>query len=197
MRGERQLLRLGEYLVDRASRRLPRRIRAERYREWAAELPVILHDPQISLAPRRAVRMVVYAADTLRGTALMHVRGQRRSARLLTAAGVVLVTAGLTLASLSVWNIALAPGRPVSYLQLAWALLVVAWPISLRARPAARATKMGVGSILMGAAVNLWQGVQYRDWENYFMAATLALLFPALWLVSRWARARRAQYRKT
>lgn len=143
MRGERQLLRLGEYLVGRASRRLPRRIRAERYREWSAELPVILHDPQISLAPRRAVRMVVYAADTLRGTALMHVRGQRRSARLLTAVGVVLVAAGLALASLS------------------------------------------------------GQGVQYRDWVNYLMAATLALVFPALWLVSPWARARRAQYRKT
>ena len=47
MRGERQLLRIGEYVVGRACRRLPRDIREERYREWAAELPAILHDPQV------------------------------------------------------------------------------------------------------------------------------------------------------
>jgi hypothetical protein len=57
MRGERQLLRPGEYLVRRACQRLPQDIREERYREWTAELPVILRDPQIRLAPLRAVRM--------------------------------------------------------------------------------------------------------------------------------------------
>src|ERR1700678_1230987 len=69
MRGERALLRVGEYLVDRACRRLPRGTRKDRYREWAAELPAILHDPEIRFAPRRAVRMLGYAADTLRGAA--------------------------------------------------------------------------------------------------------------------------------
>ena len=51
MRGERQLLRLGEYLLRRACQRLPRGIRQERYREWAAELPAILQDPQIRHSP--------------------------------------------------------------------------------------------------------------------------------------------------
>ena len=74
MRGERQLLRLGEYLVGRACQRLPQEAREERYREWAAELPAILHDPQIRLAPRRAARMLGYAADTLRGAAMTPVR---------------------------------------------------------------------------------------------------------------------------
>ena len=70
MRAERSLLRIGEYLVGRACRRLPREIRDERCREWAAELPAILRDPEIRLAPHRAVRMLGYAADTVRATAL-------------------------------------------------------------------------------------------------------------------------------
>jgi hypothetical protein len=65
MRGERRLLRLGEYLVRQACQRLPQEIREEHYREWAAELPAILHDPQVRPAPWRTVRMLVYAADTL------------------------------------------------------------------------------------------------------------------------------------
>ena len=69
MRGERALLRLGESLVGRACRRLPGPTRDDRYREWAAELPAILHDPEPRLAPYRAVRMLAYAADTLRGAA--------------------------------------------------------------------------------------------------------------------------------
>ncbi|HKD88683.1 MAG TPA: hypothetical protein VKB62_09150 [Streptosporangiaceae bacterium] len=68
MRGERQLLQLGEYLVGRACQRLPQGTRADRYREWAAELPAILHDPQVRFAARRALRMLGYAADTFRAT---------------------------------------------------------------------------------------------------------------------------------
>lgn len=80
MRGESALLRTGEYLVGRSCRRLPPEIRDERYREWVAELPAILHDRKIRLAPYRAVRMLGYAADTLRGTALRPGRTRRRSA---------------------------------------------------------------------------------------------------------------------
>jgi hypothetical protein len=68
--GERWALSVGEYLVARACRRLPAGIREERYQEWAAELPVILHDRDAGPAPRRAVRMLTFAADTLRGTTL-------------------------------------------------------------------------------------------------------------------------------
>lgn len=47
MKGERGLLRTGEFLVARAARRLPARVRDERHREWAAELPAILRDPSL------------------------------------------------------------------------------------------------------------------------------------------------------
>jgi hypothetical protein len=70
MRGERQALRAGEYLVSQACRRLPARIREERYQEWLAELPVILHDRDAGPAPLRMVRMLAFAAGTLRGTTL-------------------------------------------------------------------------------------------------------------------------------
>jgi hypothetical protein len=70
MRGERWLLRVGEFLVGRAARRLPAAARDERCREWAAELPVILGDPEIKTAAARAARMLWFAADTLRGAAL-------------------------------------------------------------------------------------------------------------------------------
>jgi hypothetical protein len=68
MRGEHQLLRVGEQLVTRACRRLPPDIRAERYREWTGELPAILHDPDVRFAWRRALRMLGYAADIVRAT---------------------------------------------------------------------------------------------------------------------------------
>jgi hypothetical protein len=70
VRGERWALSAGEHLVARACRRLPAGIRQERYREWAAELPVILHDRDAGHAPRRVVHMLTFAADTLRGTTL-------------------------------------------------------------------------------------------------------------------------------
>jgi hypothetical protein len=70
MRGERWLLRSGEFLVGRAARHLPAAARDERYQEWAAELPAILGDPEIKPAAARAARMLWFAADTLRGAAL-------------------------------------------------------------------------------------------------------------------------------
>jgi hypothetical protein len=74
MRGERLLLRAGEYLVGRACQRLPPAIREERYREWSAELPAIMHDPQVRPAPRLAIRTLAYAADTLRGAIMTPAR---------------------------------------------------------------------------------------------------------------------------
>ena len=70
MRGERRLLRIGEYLIARACRPLPAEARDERYREWVAELPAILRDPGVRPAARRAARMLRYASGTIRGTAL-------------------------------------------------------------------------------------------------------------------------------
>jgi DivIVA domain-containing protein len=69
VRGERGLLRIGEYLVGRAARLLPGEIRDERRREWTAELPAILRDRDTRLAAHRAARMLRYAAGTAWGTA--------------------------------------------------------------------------------------------------------------------------------
>lgn len=63
-------LSAGAYLVARACRRLPAGIREERYEEWVAELPVILHDRDAGPALLRVVHMLTFAADTLRGTTL-------------------------------------------------------------------------------------------------------------------------------
>jgi DivIVA domain-containing protein len=83
MRGERRLLRIGEYLIARACRHLPAGARDERYREWAAELPAILDDPGVRPAARRAARMLRYASGTIRGTALTP--GSARRVMALTA----------------------------------------------------------------------------------------------------------------
>ncbi len=61
------LLRLAEWLIRRACRHLPDAIRDDRYREWTAELPHILGEPGIRLAPRRAVMALLFAADQSRG----------------------------------------------------------------------------------------------------------------------------------
>jgi DivIVA domain-containing protein len=91
MKGERWLLRIGEYLIACASRLLPIETRDERYREWAAELPAILRDPDTRLAAHRAARMLGYAADTIWGTALACGSARRLMARMAsTAAGFIL-----------------------------------------------------------------------------------------------------------
>lgn len=70
MKGEGWVLSVAEYLVARACRRLPAEIREERYQEWLAELPVILHDRDAGPLLLRMVHMLTFAADTLRGTTL-------------------------------------------------------------------------------------------------------------------------------
>jgi hypothetical protein len=60
--------RAAEYMLRHACRRLPAGIGAERYAEWAAELPAILHDPDIRPAFRRPVRALRYAAGIYRTT---------------------------------------------------------------------------------------------------------------------------------
>ncbi len=192
MRAERQLLRLGEFLVGRACRRLPKDIREERHREWAAELPAILHDPQIRLAPRRAARMLGYAADTFRGTALTHVRA-RRLPPAVTAALRVLLLACLAVVTWDIWNIVQAPELPLNYLRLAWSLLLVAYSISTLLRYAMRVTTpIVISCAVAGVAVSLWDAAQAPgDWVNYFAAALLVLGLLVLWLGLRWARTRR------
>ncbi len=54
--------RICQRLIGAACRRLPEDMRAERYREWAAELPAILNDQNIRPGFRRAVRALAYSA---------------------------------------------------------------------------------------------------------------------------------------
>ena len=182
--------------MRRACHRLPPDTREERYREWAAELPAILHDPQIRPALRRAVRMLGYAADTFRGT-MPPVRAPRRMSSATAALSLVpllLLLAGLALVSWDIWTTARAPGHGLNYLQLAWALLLLAFPISLLVRSTARMTVLIVISgNLAGVAVSLWNAAQApENWVNYFLAALYLLLLLALLLASRWARGRHA-----
>ncbi len=189
MRAERALLRTGEYLVGWACRRLPREIRDERYREWAAELPVILHDPEIRLAPHRAVRMLGYAADTLRATALPPGQPRRRAAPWTPLLGPLLI-AGLAVVAGSGWETARAPGHGVNYLVLAWSLCLVAWAISEYVRPTARLTGLfTICGDLAAVVVFSWNAAHApADWVNYFVAAWFFLLAVASWLARRWVR---------
>jgi hypothetical protein len=195
MRGERQLLRLGEYLVGRACQRLPQDIRQERYQEWAAELPAILHDPQIRPAPRRVVRMLGYAADTLRGAALAPGRAPGGISLLSPAVDRLFIVVGLAVTAFNVWTIVQAPGDGQNYLRVAWSLLFVAYLIRKRAHSAGRMTALlGISATLALAAVFLGNAAQApQDWVNYFFAALLLLpllvgLPLAWWLRSVQAR---------
>jgi len=58
--------RLAEGLIRRACRRLPGEAGDERYREWAAELPAILSDPDIGSGLRRSARALGYATGVFR-----------------------------------------------------------------------------------------------------------------------------------
>ncbi len=115
MKGERRLLRIGDYLIGRAARFLPREMRDERRREWTAELPAILRDPDTRVAAHRAARMLRYAAGAVWGTALAAGGARAR----LTA--VMAVVAGLCAASFlavvvtNTWRAVQAPGDWVPY----------------------------------------------------------------------------------
>jgi hypothetical protein len=104
--GRPATLRLARFLIRRACRRLPGGLRQERYREWTAELPAILDDPQIRSRIRRAVRTVRFAA------------GQRRAAkRLARAAGSSrrrIVTLRVSVAGLAVGLAALIAGLRIA-----------------------------------------------------------------------------------
>ena len=110
MRGERRLLRIGEYLIGRACRHLPAEARDERYREWVAELPAILRDPDVRPAARRAARMLRYASGTIRGTALTP-GSVRRVVALTARVAAPWIIAGLVV---FLWRLAKTPQEWIS-----------------------------------------------------------------------------------
>jgi hypothetical protein len=58
--------RIAEHLIRRACRHLPVDTRDDSYREWAAEVPAILRDPDTRFALLRSARTLRYAAGTIR-----------------------------------------------------------------------------------------------------------------------------------
>lgn len=68
--------RSAEWLIHVSCRRLPADLRAERSREWAAELPAILDDQSIRPSFRRALRALTFCIGISRTT-----RQLSRSAR--------------------------------------------------------------------------------------------------------------------
>ena len=193
MRAEPALLRIGEYLVRRACRRLPPEIRGERYREWAAELPAILHDREIRLAPYRAVRMLGYAADTLRGTARASGRARRGPAAPSSILPGLLFMAALGSMVFEIRDLVRDPGHWVNYVLVAWSLVLAAWPVSQYLRSGARITGLIViSSLIAGEVIYISNAVQAPgDWVNYLAAAWLILFYLTWWLVRRWVRAGR------
>ena len=80
MSGAQPAARIAELLIRASCRRLPEDERAERCREWSAELPAILDDTSIRLPILRAVRALRYSAGISRTTRQLR-RASGRSAQ--------------------------------------------------------------------------------------------------------------------
>ena len=78
MRGDGLAQRLAGWLIGRAGRHLPAAARAEREREWTAELPAILADPDVRSGLLRSARALRFAVGTIRTARREHgvFRGQ-------------------------------------------------------------------------------------------------------------------------
>jgi Phospholipase_D-nuclease N-terminal len=77
MTGPPPAQRVAQHLIARACRRLPGEAGDERYREWAAELPAILADPDVGSGVRRSARALGYAAGVSRCTRRLGRAGTR------------------------------------------------------------------------------------------------------------------------
>ena len=82
MSGTPHVQRIAERLIRASCRRLPGELRAERCREWSAELPAILHDETIRPGLIRALRALSYSVGVSTATRrLSRAAGRSRSAR--------------------------------------------------------------------------------------------------------------------
>jgi Phospholipase_D-nuclease N-terminal len=76
--------RIAEGVIHLACRRLPPDVRADRRREWAAELPAIMDDQSIRSSFRRSLRVLTFCAGISRTTRQLSRSsraGSRRTAR--------------------------------------------------------------------------------------------------------------------
>ncbi len=72
--------RIAEWLIRAACRRLPADVRAERCREWSAELPAILGDASIRMSLLRTLRALAFCAGISKTTRKLS-RSWRASSR--------------------------------------------------------------------------------------------------------------------
>jgi Phospholipase_D-nuclease N-terminal len=98
--------RAAEHLIARACQRLPGEAGDERYREWAAELPAILDDPDLRSGLLRSARALRYAAGVSRCTRSPHLSARRARRPAQSGAGALLLR---VLAGLGIYLVVAAP----------------------------------------------------------------------------------------
>ncbi|HEY2078667.1 MAG TPA: PLDc N-terminal domain-containing protein [Streptosporangiaceae bacterium] len=124
MSGTEPVQRIAEVLIRASCRRLPEDERAERCKEWSAELPAILDDTSIRLPILRAVRALRYSAGISRTTRQLS-RASGRSAQ----AG----AAGWRDGAMSAR--AAGPGSRMTIGVIVWLVVIFAAVSLLRAHP--------------------------------------------------------------
>jgi hypothetical protein len=126
--------RVAERLIRAACRRLPADVRAERCREWAAELPAILDDQSVRPSFLRALRALSFCAGISRTT-----RRLSRSAR-----------AGSRRTRKSQWRTGAMRRRPADLATRAvlglwiWVIVVVGTIALMRLRPDPQGWPLGL-----------------------------------------------------
>jgi hypothetical protein len=93
--------RAARWLIGRACRHLPAGTRHERSREWTAELPAILDDPDVHPAVLRSARALRFAVGTVRTARREHgvFRGQLTGADARSAGARLFLCAAIWLAA--------------------------------------------------------------------------------------------------
>ncbi|MGP7996860.1 MAG: hypothetical protein ACLPKI_05970 [Streptosporangiaceae bacterium] len=117
--------RAAEYLIGRACRHLPAGTGDERGREWAAELPAILHDPDVRPALLRSARVLRFAAGTIRTARRDHgvFRGRLTTTDARAAGARLFLCFGLWLAAVCLVRLGATLGIPAPH--GIWTALVV------------------------------------------------------------------------
>ncbi len=130
MRGDGLVQRAAGGLIGRAGRHLPAAAREEREREWTAELPAILADPDVPSRLLRSARALRFAAGTIRTARRGHgvFRGRLTGADARSAGVRLFGCASLWLAAVCVVRLGAVLHIPAPHGAWAWVgpLLVLA-----------------------------------------------------------------------
>jgi hypothetical protein len=117
MTGRPESQRIAEYLIRRACRHLPAGMRDDRYREWTAELPAILADPDVRPGVVRTARALRFAVGAIRTARRAHgvFRGRLTGADARSAGARLFLCAGLWLAAVCLVRIGAALHIPAPH----------------------------------------------------------------------------------